>query len=74
MPRYFFNVHDSADSPDRDGVELADAREARAQAVVACGEALRDLDGRFWNSADWRMHVTDENGATICVLTFSGAS
>jgi|tagenome__1003787_1003787.scaffolds.fasta_scaffold18843817_2 hypothetical protein len=74
MPRYFFHVHDGKERPDRDGIEMADPREARAQAVVACGEALRDLDGAFWKNGEWRMQVADEKGATVCVLTFSGAS
>jgi hypothetical protein len=45
--------------------------EARVQAVVAAGEALEDLDGKFWDGTDWRMWVTDESGATVCKLTFS---
>jgi hypothetical protein len=54
MPRYFFHVHDCVDQLDTEGVELLDPREARAQAVIATGEALRDLDGALWDG--------DENG------------
>ena len=73
MSRYFFHVHDGKDCPDHDGVELASLGEVRAQAVIACGEALKDLDGAFWESREWRMQVVDERGATVCVLTLSGA-
>ena len=72
MPRYFFHVHDSKDIPDHDGVELSGPDEARDKAVVAAGEALRDQDGQFWNSGEWRMVVQDESGAVICTLVFSG--
>jgi hypothetical protein len=68
-----FHVHDGKDCPDHDGVELASLGEVRAQAVIACGEALKDLDGAFWESREWRMQVVDERGATVCVLTLSGA-
>ena len=43
--RYFFHVHDGKERPDRDGVELTGPDQARKQAVVVSGEALKDLDG-----------------------------
>jgi hypothetical protein len=73
MPRYFFHVRDSSEHIDEDGVELPSLDEARSQAVVAAGEALRDLDGKFWNGEDWRMWVNDETGATVCTLRFTTA-
>ena len=72
MPRYFFHVHDGQDTPDEDGVELSGPDEAKGQAVIFAGEALRDKDGAFWNSGEWRMVVVDEAGATVCTLAFSG--
>ncbi len=71
MPRYYFHVKDSRDSIDRDRVELPNLDDARMQAVIAAGEALKDLDGEFRKSAGWRMWVTDESGATVCALTFA---
>jgi hypothetical protein len=47
---------------------LASADEARALAITASAEALRDLGARFWTHPDWRTHVTDEEGATVCDL------
>lgn len=70
MPRYFFNVHDGADILDDEGVELAGADEARAQAVVSAGEMLKDHGPKFWNHGEWRMVVLDESGATVCALRF----
>ncbi len=70
MPRYFFHVRDSAEFIDDEGVELSSLNEVRSQAVVAAGEALKDLGGKFWNGEDWRMWVTDETGTTVCTLRF----
>jgi hypothetical protein len=77
MPLYFFNVdHDPSGrrplSPDRDGTDLANPRAARDEAIVFAGEMLRDLARAFWNGGDWRLRVTDEDGATVCTLRFSG--
>jgi hypothetical protein len=48
MPRYFFHVRDGTSLIDNEGTELSDVAEAREQAVVAAGEAIRDLGARFW--------------------------
>ena len=46
VPRYFFHVHDGRDMPDDVGTVLKGPEEARALAVTAAGEALRDLGDR----------------------------
>lgn len=71
MPRYFFHVRDSGEFIDDVGIELAGPDEARAEAVRAAGEMLRDLGGRFWDGSEWRMWVTDEIGGTLCTLRFT---
>ena len=72
MQRYFFHIHHHDDRPDYEGTELPNPDEARNQAVVACGEMLKDLDGKFWDGHEWRMEVKDWRGATVCVLNVSG--
>ena len=72
MPRYFFNVQDSRTIPDEVGTVLAGPDEARALAVTAMAEAVRDLGSEFWKAAEWQMHVTDEQGGTVCDDHFSG--
>lgn len=72
MPRYFFNVQDGRDIPDDTGTLCADPQAACAEAVIASGALLRDLGARFWQDADWRMHVTDEQGGTVCDLRIKG--
>jgi hypothetical protein len=71
MPRFFFHVADGKDILDTEGTELADFKEARAQAVVFSGELLRDLGGKFWNRSEWQLRVQDEAGAKVCTLTLS---
>jgi hypothetical protein len=51
---------------------LPGPEEARNQAVVACGEALKDLDGEFWESSIWTMTVKDWQGNVVCELKFFG--
>jgi hypothetical protein len=74
MPRYFFNVQDGQNLPDHEGTVLADADAARVMAVVTSGEMIQAHALEFWADADWRMHVTDEQGATVCNLRFSGTA
>jgi hypothetical protein len=77
MPLYFFNVDNGQgpsrpEPPDREGTDLASPQAAREEAIVLAGEMLRDLDGAFWRGGEWHLRVTDEEGATVCTLRFSG--
>jgi hypothetical protein len=74
MPRYFFNVQDGQDLPDREGTVLADAAAARVMAVFTSGEMIRAHAEQFWNHGDWQMHVTDEQGVSICDLRLNGTT
>jgi hypothetical protein len=71
MPRYFFHVLDGVNLIDNEGTVLSDVEEAREQAVVAAGEAIKDMGSRFWAGEVWEMNVTDESGATVCALSFT---
>ncbi len=72
MPRYFFTLQDGRAQPDAEGVVLSGPDKARAEAVATAGEMLRDLAGRFWDSPEWHMQVTDEHGTTVCTLRMCG--
>ncbi|MBP1807715.1 DUF6894 family protein [Rubellimicrobium aerolatum] len=72
MPRYFFHLVGSPMPEDSLGTVCPGPEDARSQAVVAAGEMLRDIDGAFWDGPEWRMHVTDEEGATVCEIRISG--
>jgi hypothetical protein len=72
MPRYYFHTHDRAAIIDPDGIELPGADEARGQAVEVASDTLKTLGPRFWQSGKWLLRVTDENGKTVCLISFSG--
>lgn len=55
-----------------DPIRCEDDASARAQAVRAAGEALWNLQGRFWGAPQVRVTVTDDQGTTICALTITG--
>jgi hypothetical protein len=70
MQRYYFHVRDGSNMPDEIGTELTDDDAARASAIIASGEFLKDLGGKFWNSGEWIMQVVREDGGQVCKLTF----
>ena len=73
MPRFFFNLHDEVSVEDKEGKDLADAGEARNQAVrSARGIMSEDVkDGRLVlkDSID----VIDEKGDRVLTLPFRDA-
>ena len=71
MPRYFFHVQDGRDFLDQEGSVLDDDDAARVEAVACSGELIRDRAKAFWTDGNWRMHVVDEAGATVCKLRFA---
>jgi len=68
MPRFFFNI--DSERPDTEGVELADSKKARGEAIRAAGEMLRDIEGHL-TAKDWVMVVKDEGGEFVLELRFS---
>jgi hypothetical protein len=71
VPRYFFNIVDGTDQPDREGTELANLAECRQEAVRLSGELLRDMGQKFWDDTEWSLTVTDAAGAKVLGLKFS---
>jgi hypothetical protein len=74
LPRYFFHIQGGLNVPDEEGTVLPGPEQARAQAAIAAGELLRDLDGSFWDNSEWQMLVIDELGRTVCTLTIKGST
>ncbi len=75
MPRFRFTVQDSKPKPDTTEVDLPGPEEARSTAIAEASEMLRDhRDKSAWPSPDWWVHVTDEEGRTVCRLTVSGTT
>lgn len=74
MPRYFFNIEGGPYSEPDSGIDLKGPEQARSAAVTWAGEMLQDIDGQFWGAPEWRLRVTDEQGATVCILSIRGTT
>ena len=74
MPNYVFTVRDSKPAPDTVEIQLDGPQTARSMAMTEAGEMLRDHADRCWPATDWWVHVTDEQGATVCRITVSGTT
>ena len=71
MSRFYFIVVDGRNSElQNEGLELPDKNAAWVEATTACGELLRDLDGRLNPGDQWSMKVKDASGADIYLLEF----
>ncbi len=70
MARYYFNINDGTDLPDVEGLEIADLNRARAEAIRAAGEMIRDLPGKF-DGQEWVMEVTDQSKRPVFTLRFT---
>ena len=71
MPRYFFNVVHPWPDPDEEGSEFPDIYAAQMAAVRLCGEMIKEIDGKFWEEAIWRLEVTNHDRRLLFTLTFS---
>jgi hypothetical protein len=71
MPQYFFTVLDGRKSElKNEGLDLPDNDAAWVEATTACGELLRNLNGRLKPGDHWSMLVKDDAGAELYVLEF----
>lgn len=75
MPIYHFHSADGERVQDRDGIELADDREARTEAVRFAGAALAQAPDQLWDSGHWRVEVTDHDDELLfTVITLAVAA
>ena len=64
MPRFFFNiVYGERVRAANEGLDLPDEDAAWREAIVSCSELIADLNGDLRSGDEWRLDVTDENGA-----------
>ena len=72
MPRYFFNITQGELARTADeGMDLPGDEAAWEEATTACGEMIKELDGKLKASPEWRMEVTRESGEVVYRLRFS---
>ena len=69
MPLYYYSTTREVRRNYRDDpIELLDDHTAWAQAVVAFGEMLKEIDGSLKPNMEWRLDVENESGALIYSL------
>ena len=72
MALYFFHTQTGSRATDEIGLEFSSPREARAQAIIACGELAKDSPEGFWGSRPWSVIVTDAMGLILWELSMDG--
>ena len=68
MSRFVLHVDGGPDQP----IDASTVAEAKCQAVRFAGELICDSADRFWDTADFRMTVSDGNGLVLFTLQFVG--
>jgi hypothetical protein len=64
--RFFFRVFTNGiERHQSDGLLFTSKEEAWHEASTSTGEIIREMDGKIEAGLDWRMDVTDEDGALI---------
>ena len=64
MPRFFFDVSDGRCALDETGVEFADARAARREAIRRAAMLVRATNDKP-DKRTWRLNVKDTAGAIV---------
>jgi hypothetical protein len=72
MALYFFHIQTDTRTTDEIGMEFARPQEARAQAIMTCGEMVKDDPDNFWGSRPWTIVVTDATGLILWDLSMDG--
>ena len=72
MALYFFHTRTDSRYSDAEGTEFTTATEARAQAIITCGQMMKDAPNSFWGSRPWSVVVTDAAGLILWELSVDG--
>ena len=65
MSRYFFNIRDTDETLDTEGIDLATSADARTEVIVSLGQTLTSYGTKFWSGPDLQIWMTDEVGAIV---------
>jgi hypothetical protein len=68
MPSFIFRVDGGPDQV----AEADSLAEAKCKAVRYAGQLICDSADRFWDTADFRMDVSDRSGLVLFTLEFLG--
>ena len=74
MPRFYFhsNHPDERNVQDDEGMEFASVDDAKCQAVAYAGRLLCDAAEHFWDSGDFELTVTDDQGLILFTMRVVG--
>ena len=72
MPRYFFNVENDGLSAEETGSEFPDLATAKCEAVKFAGTFVCHEADIFWERREWRLNVSDHNGAPLFSIRVLG--
>ena len=74
MAAYFFhsNHPTERDIQDDEGFDFPSIEEAKRQAIIYAGALLSDSALTFWDTADFELTVTDENGLILFSARVTG--
>lgn len=70
MPRFYFNIRDDKDFPDREGMLLSDKETALREAITLAGRVISEESHNLAASDDWHLELCDEDGALLFRLDF----
>ena len=74
MPRFFIHTNNPTEAgvQDDQGMEFASIHDAKCQAVAYAGRLLAEVAETFWDTADFELTVTDENGLILFTMRMVG--
>ena len=74
MPRFYIHTNNPPDGDvlDKEGIEFSSVHDAKCQAVNYAGSLLCDVGGKFWDTADFKLTVTDESGLILFTMNIIG--
>ena len=74
MARFYFHTNHPSerDIQDDEGFDFPSIQEAKAQAVVYAGQLLCDVREHFWDTGDFELTVSDENGLILFSMRMIG--
>lgn len=68
MPQFFFRLHCPGEAVEVEKVELPDPDAARREALQACSDLIREIDGLKTRLVNWEIEVIGEDGRLVFVL------
>lgn len=71
VSQFFFSVRCPDEAPQVEHFDFPDNDAACREALQACSDLLREINGIATNCAEWEMEVTREDGSQIAVLRFT---